>query len=187
MKKITILSLIAVFFIMVGCKTKKSDEADIERSRLLEMLEGLYDENGVLVSHTAAEEAISAFRVFGNNYPEDSLALVFHTYSGDISEMLGKYALSREIFIEIAELHPEDEIIPYIYYRIGTLSNDELEDTETAEYYFNLIITEYPDNEFADGARFGIETLGMDKEEQLEYLLEKSAKIVADSIAEEQV
>lgn len=178
MKSIAILPLSFLLLFAFACNFggKKELNVDEERAKVTELRKELYDNNSVLSSKKVAEEAIEVFRALGKNFPSDSMALPFHIEAAEIAWTLQKYTLSAEIFREIADLHPANESLPYIYVRLGSLYNDKLNDTTMAKSYFNMVIENYPGDEFYQSALFGIETLGMDEDEQFKVILKKQAE-----------
>lgn len=145
-----------------------------ERDKVLKIRQELYDKNSVLSSQVVAEKAIVAFRKFGTDFPKDSSALKFHTEAAEIAWSLGKFPQSLEIFKEIIELHPDAASMPYLYLRVAAISNDALKDTVEARKYYTLVLEQYPGSEFRKGAEFGLETLGLNEQEQFDYMMKKA-------------
>ena len=164
--------LIAVMaaVILAGC----AGNVEKERAKVTELRKELYDKNSVYTSHEIAEKAIEAFRAFGKKFPDDTAALKFHTEAAEIAWTMGKHKLSTEIFLEIMDMHPDAGTIPYIGVRLGSIFNDNLRDTAQARKYFTLVLEKYPESDYTEGARFGLETLGMDERQQFEYMLRKA-------------
>ncbi|MFO7721799.1 MAG: tetratricopeptide repeat protein [Bacteroidales bacterium] len=175
MKKIILLFAIAVV-VVSACKPGSNVEK--ERANIIELRNQLYDQNSVLSSQKVAEEAIEAFRAFGKNFPEDSLAMPYHIEAGEIAWTLAQYPLSIEIFQEILGIHPESDMVPYLYLRLGSIYNDAMKDTINAKKYYMLLLENYPQSEFSEGAQFGLETLGMSEKEQFDHLMEKAGQPV---------
>lgn len=166
------LMVVAVFaaVLLAGC----ANNVEKERAKVTELRKELYDKNSVLSSQEVADKAIEAFRAFGNKFPEDTAALKFHTEAAEIAWTIGKHKLSTEIFLEILELHPDARTIPYIGVRLGSIFNDNLRDTAQARKYFTLVLEKYPESDYSEGARFGLETLGMDERQQFDYMLRRA-------------
>jgi tetratricopeptide (TPR) repeat protein len=160
-----------------GCKERADKQLERDRERILELDRSLYDKTGNLPGYIVAEEAIVAFREFGNNYPEDSLALPFHIKAGDIAFTLGKIKTVTEIYGEILTLYPSGDHTPYLYLRLGNLYNDELQDTVTARIYFERLIAEYPEGKRAEDAATMLEMLGLSIEEQMEVIKRRNREI----------
>jgi TolA-binding protein len=177
MKKIILLFAIAAV-VVTACKP--GGNVDKERAKIIELRKQLYDQNSLLNSMSVAEEAIEAFRTFGKKFPTDSLALPYHIEAGEIAWTLAKFPQSIEIFEEIAGLHPDSDMLPYVYLRLGSIYNDALKDTANSRKYYTMLIEQYPDSEFSEGAQFGLETLGMSEKEQFDYLLGKSGQLVVE-------
>jgi outer membrane protein assembly factor BamD (BamD/ComL family) len=181
MKKIILFFAMATFMFS-ACNF--FDNVNKDRERMYELRKQLYDKNSLLTSYEAADAAIEAFRAFGNKYPKDTAALPFHIEAAEIAWTMTKFPLSIEIFEEIVALHPESDLLPYVYLRLGSIYNDAIKDTVNAKKYYTLLLEKYPESDFVEGAQFGIETLGMTEKEQFDYLLRKSGQEVAEEVTE---
>jgi len=180
MKRITIALLACIIVLAAGCNRGPKLNVDEERGKVQQLRKELYDKNSLLSSYDVAKEAIEKFRAFGQNFPEDSLALPFHIEAAEIAWTLGEYRLSVEIYEEIAELHPDSDSMPYVYTRLGSIYNDKLKEPETAEKYYSIVVEQYLAwSEFFPSAKFGLETLGMSEDEQFRVILRKQAEAEA--------
>jgi outer membrane protein assembly factor BamD (BamD/ComL family) len=177
-KKLFSVSILFSLLFLLGC----NGNADKERAKVTELRKTLYDKNSILASHEVAEKAIVEFRNFGKKFPKDSAALRFHTESAEIAWTIGQHKLSTEIFKEIMDIHPDAENMPYICIRLGSIYNDNLRDTAEAKKYFQMVLDKFPGSEFVKGAKFGLETLGMDERQQFDYMLRKN-NITRDSLS----
>jgi outer membrane protein assembly factor BamD (BamD/ComL family) len=175
MKRILMATLAILLLTTIACNRKAGLEK--EKARLAELRAQLYDKNSTLASQKIADEAIVEFRAFGNAFPDDSMGIRYHIEAAEIAWTVAKYPTSLEIFKEIVDLHPKTEMLPYLYLRIGAISNDALRDTATARKYYTMVIEKFPNGEYTEGAQFGLETLGMSEEEQFKIILMKSSRL----------
>lgn len=181
MKRFTTVLIASVFILAAGCNRGPKLNVDEEREKVQQLRKELYDKNSLLSSYDVAKEAIEKFRAFGLNFPEDSLAQPFHIEAAEIAWTMGEYRLSVEIYEEIAKLHSDSESMPYVYTRLGSIYNDKLKDSETAEKYYSIVVEQYPEDEFVASAKFGLETLGMSEDEQFRVILRKQAEAEANA------
>lgn len=178
-RRFTMVFLLTVMLMMVmGCGQNKQKKM---RDEMIALKKELYNTNSTLSSYDVAEKAISTFRTYATQYPEDSISLEYHIEAGYIAWALSQYPLSLEIYKEIIDLHPGNDRMPFLYLRIGSIANDDLKDTITAKKYYEMLMADYPTSEFAKGAETGLKTLGMDVDEQLRYILQQQASN-ADSL-----
>ncbi len=171
MKKVWIIFVIIVIFVLAVGGLYLYEKNKVERIR-----KELYDANGVLKSYPDTEKAVAAFRSFSNKFywvPFDKQTLPYHIEAGELAWTLGKMPLSLDIFMEVMKVHPKNDMTPYLYLRVASIANDAMKDTVMAREYYTKLLDEYPKSEFAEGARFGIETLGMNEEEQFLYIMRK--------------
>ncbi len=169
---IALICILLIFIVMPRYNLSR------ERKKVIKINESLYDKTGTIPGHVIAEEAIDAFREFGRRHPKDSIALPYHIKAGDLAFTLGKFSQSAEIFNEILTIYPQNNQMPYVYLRLGALYNDKLNDTVQAKAFYNRILDEFPDDPFVESALFGLETLGLNEDEQLRVILNKNAAAV---------
>lgn len=179
MKK-TILIVALLSLILSACQNSNRDK-DLEAIVLLE--ETLYDQNGMPASMGQAEEAINAFNSFIDAYPEDSLRAVYIKKCAKLCQTIGKFDQSVEMFSIILNDYPQDPDRAIVMFQTAMISNDNLGDTATAGKYYRMFMAEFPDSPHFDGARMGVETLGMTEEEFTEYFL--LTKVTSDTVMTE--
>ncbi len=175
-----VLMMVGLPLLFLSCIEQKVDQQSIDRARVLELDSLLHDRTGNLPGFKVAEEAIVAFRAYGNNYPDDTLAAPYHLKAAHLAFTLGQYKLSADIFSEVVSLHPETTELPYIYTRLGSLFNDHLNDTARARTYFTMIIENFPGDPYVESAQFGLETLGMDQDEQFKIIQQRNAMLAEE-------
>jgi outer membrane protein assembly factor BamD (BamD/ComL family) len=167
------LSIVLVVAVMVSCNSPEK-QLKRDRARVLEVENALHAPDQNLPGMKAAEEAIVVFREFANKYPQDSMAFLYHVKAADIAFTLQQYPVSAEIFEEITEKYPQREGFAYVYLRLGSLYNDKLQDTARARTYFTRILSEYPNNQYVESAKFGLEFLGLNERQQMEVILQRN-------------
>jgi tetratricopeptide (TPR) repeat protein len=172
-----VMVMVTVPLLMVSCGDKKVDQQAEDWGRVLELDSMLDDRTGNIPGLKVAEEAMAAFRSYGNNYPEDTLAIPFHLKAAHLAFTLGNYQMSADIFNEVVSIHPEAEEMPYIYIRLGTLYNDHLNDTVLARTFYTKVLDDFPDDPYVESALFGLETLGMNPDEQFVIIRRKAGQL----------
>jgi outer membrane protein assembly factor BamD (BamD/ComL family) len=178
------LSLMVIGALMLSCNSPEKELAR-DRAHLLEVEAALHTHNHNLPGMKAAEEAIVVFRAFANKYPKDSVAFLYHVKAADIAFALQQYPVSAEIFEEVLEKHTQREGFAYVYLRLGSLYNDKLQDTVLAKRYFHRIISEYPNNQYVESAKMGLEYLGLNEQQQLDAILKKNQELGQEEVTEE--
>lgn len=170
--------LITIIALLFSCSNPVKEKKRLW-ARVLEVEAALHTPNQNFPGMKAAEEAIVVFREFATKYPQDSMAFFYHVKAADIAFTLQQYPVSGEIFEEVLEKHSQREGFAYVYLRLGSLYNDKLQDTAKARIFFNRILSEYPNNQYVESAKFGLDHLGMNEQQQLETILQRNKELEA--------
>jgi outer membrane protein assembly factor BamD len=147
-----LLAFVGALFICSGCawsepSVEKSDEELVE--------EGVdYFESG------SYKKAIESFEKLRDWYPFSRYAILAELKIADAHFNLESYADAIFAYEEFEQLHPRNEAIPYIIYRIGrsyfnqidTLDRDQSNATKALDVYRRLL-TQYPEDAYASMAR----------------------------------
>ena len=91
-------------------------------------------------------------------------------YHGQVVKSLTEeqnYNKAIEFYSKVYKEYPDSSQAPNSLFMIGFLKANELEQLDSARYYYNLFIEKYPDNEMAVSAKAEIENLGIPAEEIL--------------------
>ena len=161
MKFIFILLILITFIFSSGCKSKKEelivlDSKDLESQMIEAYNAGLkaLEEGDVLF-------AAKNFNIVENIYPQSIWAprsILMAAYSYYSQDYYGDSISELKRFIKN---YPENESTPYAYFLLATcyyeLIVDEKKDLSSisqSKKYFNLILKEYPNTDFALDAKF---------------------------------
>lgn len=101
-------------------------------------------------------DAYERFREFRKMYPDHKRAYNARYFVGECLYLKEQVPEAVEIFNEIVKL--QGSKTPDAYMMLGN-SNLKLEDTEQARFYWNKLVTEYPDHELAPLAAYKIQNL----------------------------
>jgi TolA-binding protein len=94
--------------------------------------------------------------------------------AAEIANLLKTYPKALSLFDWLIEEYPEYEKTPSaLFIKAFTLEN-ELKNEEQARLAYELFLEKYPDNGFADDARFSLENLGKSPEEVLKMIEERN-------------
>ena len=106
----------------------------------------------------ANSTARKAFERFLTAHPHHSMAPHAKYYLADILAQENRLDEAIDVFLEITELFPTAERVPYALYRVGVLYI-ELEDLDQARSYLELVVNTYPDSGAALVARERLEEI----------------------------
>jgi tol-pal system protein YbgF len=99
-----------------------------------------------------------AFERFLTAYPNHAMAPHAKYYLADILTQENRLDEAIDAFLEITELFPTAERVPFALYRIGVLYI-ELEDLEQGRIYLQRVVNTYPDSGAALVARERLEEI----------------------------
>ncbi len=104
------------------------------------------------------------------NYRAKALFEIGKLYHGQVVKSLTEeQSLNKAIkfYSKVYKEYPDSSQAPNSLFMIGFLKANELEQLDSARFYYNLFIEKYPDNEMAVSAKAEIENLGIPAEEIL--------------------
>lgn len=147
-----LLAFVSVLFICSGCAWS---EPSVEKSA-----EELVEEGVDHFESGSYKKAIESFEKLRDWYPFSRYAILAELKIADAHFNLESYADAIFAYEEFEQLHPRNEAIPYIIYRIGrsyfnqidTLDRDQSNATKALEVYRRLL-TQYPEDAYASMAR----------------------------------
>ena len=116
--------------------------------------------NAALTQHRRGSNSTArlAFERFLTAYPNHSMAPHAKYYLADILAQENRLDEAIDAFLEITELFPTAERVPFALYRVGILYI-ELEDLDQARSYLERVVNTYPDSGAALVARERLEEI----------------------------
>jgi len=79
--------------------------------------------------------------------------------SGMKNKNFGNYYFANKQFFKLYENYPNHELAPRALYNIGWLYENDLNNVDSALYYYDIILNEYPNSEYAEELRLPIAQL----------------------------
>ncbi len=79
--------------------------------------------------------------------------------SGMKNKNFGNYEFANKQFFKLYEKYPNHELAPRAIYNIGWTYEHDLGNVDSAIYYYDIILVEYPNSEYADELRLPIAQL----------------------------
>jgi outer membrane protein assembly factor BamD len=100
--------------------------------------------------------AVESFEKLKEWYPFSDLSILAELKIADAYYHMEKYAEASQWYLEFENLHPNNEVIPYVIYQTGRCSFDQLEKIDQDPSFgrkalsiFSRLIREYPDDPHA--------------------------------------
>ena len=166
MKYIFKFLLILIFSFLISCGSKKEKEVDIKGLDLeAEMIEA-YKEGLKALEEGDVLFAAKNFNAVENLYPQSiwaSRSILMAAYSYYSQDYYGDAISELKRFIRN---YPTNENLVYAYFLLGTcyyeLIVDEKKDLSSllnSKKYFNIVLNEYPNTDFALDAKFKLDLI----------------------------
>ncbi len=154
-------------------KDKKNGE-----STLNEMIEAIKDDiytdsTKVRVSAGKARKLVGLYELYVATHPEDAKS---GDYLYTAYELANSARMYREAVKAVENLnadYPDHPKAPTALFLTGYLYENELRNTDKAKKIYEDFLEKYPDNEFAESAKFALANLGKPADQLLKELQEK--------------
>lgn len=175
------MSLLAIS--LISCKPNKEDlKANI--SELEAKLEASIKTN---IDIQAANTLLESYDDYIVYFQEDSLAEEYLYRAGELALNMKK-TITAEKYLELYENNYDSG--PHsveVLFHLANLNENQKADIVTAEKYYNLVISKFPESNFAKISSQALTTLGKTPDEILEMLKAKANKAETDSAIVETV
>ena len=166
MKFIFILLILITFLFSSGCKSKKEEQIVLDSKDLESQMTEAYNKGLKALEEGDVLFAAKNFNIVENIYPQSIWAprsILMAAYSYYSQDYYGDSISELKRFINN---YPENESTPYAYFLLATcyyeLIVDEKKDLSpllNSKKYFNIVINEYPNTDFALDARFKLDLI----------------------------
>jgi len=119
---------------------------------------------------------VDACEAFALSAPEDPRAPEFLFDAAEIAKLLKTYSKSLGLYDWLIEKYPNYTKTPSaLFIKAFTLEN-ELGQEDEAKAAYELFLEKYPNDDFADDAKFSLENIGKSPDEVLKAIEAKNAK-----------
>lgn len=163
-------ALIAGIVLISACSNPQND-----RKAAIKALEDeLYSDETKMVDRAKANELISTYVAFVDEFPNDAGSPEILFKAGDMAMNLNQGRRAIEIFDRIIQNYPDFGKTPQCLFLKGYIYENDLGDLEKAKMIYEEFLQKYPDDEFADDAEISIQNLGKTPEELIREFEEKA-------------
>ncbi|MBI1996439.1 MAG: outer membrane protein assembly factor BamD [Deltaproteobacteria bacterium] len=147
--------------------------------------EGLYEDGTRYMTEKKYARAIDAFTKIKTDHPFSPLVTQAELQAADALYLNQQYPEAINAFKEFQSMHPTNENIPFVTYRLGQAHFDQFsstdrdqKNTEIAKGYFETVIAKYPKSPYAAEAKQKLA-------KAIEYLSEHDFNIAAFYLQQE--
>ncbi len=160
--------LVILGFTLAACS---SPEPKVNKGKLESRLSGLMDS---LNSPDHKQVFLTLTDSFSQAFPFDSSTAVFVNQAAKICTRIGNYEKAVTYRSFIIHHFPDYPKKADLLFGIGFMYNNELDQKDSAEKYYNWLISEYPDHEMVESAQFELDHLGEDESTIIEQFKKKN-------------
>jgi tetratricopeptide (TPR) repeat protein len=122
-----------------------------------------------------ASEAVQYYTQFASVFPQDSNSAMFLFRASDIEcNAMHLYDQALAHLQQITEKHPEFRKLPVVYFQIGVIYDDNLNDDVKAKVAYEKFLEKFPDHPLASQVKALIGYLGKTNEELLKEFEKKN-------------
>jgi TolA-binding protein len=164
----SVLSLILIAFIFIGCSSKKSDEE-------------LFNEAKTNTEEGKIPEAVATYEELIKEYPDsksapEALTNLASIYQNKLVKNISETESLQEaakLFRQIYDVYPESEFAPMGLFMAGFVLANELDMYNEATETYNLFMKTFPEHELAGSAKEELDNMGLTPEEILQKNIAK--------------
>ena len=158
-----ILIIIVGTLFSCGSKTKSDTKNEDLKSQIVEKEKETYSSDSLNLD--LANELITMYLAYANEFPQDSLAPEYLFKAAEISMNINKAKNSIDYLTEIENNYKNyDKYVATLFLKAFILEN-YLKNFEDAEKYYSIVVEQYPEHSLAQDAEAAISFLGIDDEE----------------------
>lgn len=154
---------------------------ELQMQERLAYLEGkmFSDEADITVKNKTvfAKEAFRLYTEYAKMFPEDSLNESFLYKASDLAMNLKMYDDAMICFNNLQQHYPNFEHMDVVYLMKGELFGDQYKQKDSAQFYFEKLINEFPTSAYKQSAQDrlnNMDMMGMSEAELIEFLEKKN-------------
>lgn len=170
MKKLIIGMTIATLSLsLIMCSSSKKELT----GQIEELKESLFGENSGRLNVNKADELISAYMRYADEYPDDKMTPEYIFNAGEMCMNMNKPQMAIQLYDRILNSYPGYARAPQSLFLKGYIYENLLKDLPAAKKIYEEFLSKYPDDDFADDAEMSIKNLGKSPEELIREFDEK--------------
>ena len=175
-----IVPIVVILCVITACNNQGNTGSENEVSAL-DSLEALVF--ATQEAKTDSKTAMNLVREYAKYYKAhqpDSLAIDRLFKAGEISMGIGQGNLAVKYFRTISDDHSEFYKVAEARFLLGFCSENLVNDTAQARFFYNKFIEAHPEHHLAKDAEYSIQNLGLSDEDLIKMFEEKLANQEAD-------
>ncbi len=151
----TKILLLAICAFILSCGNPKTELA----SKIEDMAFKVYNDSTKRIDNEMAKEYIVACEEYASKFPTDTLAPVLLLKAAETSRNIRDYDTALKIYDQIINDFPTYEKAPQAMFLKAFTVDDNMGKKEEAKVIYENFLEKYPDDDFAESARFMLDNL----------------------------
>lgn len=169
------LFLFTVVILMASCSespapTIQQDPAMIAMQKTIQDAEQALKLDNEKLNVPAARDLISQYIAYANQYHHDTLAGEFLLRAASLSVGTGNYPQAVDLLINYYDGFPVGKRHAEAAFTVAFVYDEYLKDADRAAKYYQAVIDNHPESEYARQAEGALRLVGMSDEELLKFL-----------------
>jgi len=186
MKKLLILlALVPMFY--WGCNHTGNENTMTGRDSALATIQNLehklYADSSQTINPSFATETMIAYARFAHDFPSDTLSPEMLFKAAEIARAIHNGQEAVLYYDRICQNYPNYEKAPTALFLKAFTYENVLKDTVNAKMSYKAFLKKYPDNQFADDAKYSLKYLGKTPEELIQ-MFEGNAEDTTENSAQ---
>ncbi len=176
MKKIIVYCLLFIVYCFSSCSSGTKKETN-ERAAMISSIDSLgkkmFDKQTMQFDKNLAFKGISSYDEFVKKFPNDSLSAEYLFRKADLQRGVGDNRGAIITLGDICKKYSTYKNNPECIFFQGYYYQEFFNDTTSAKYYYNELISKYPTNGFVDDAKALMGMFGKSEEQIIKEFEQK--------------
>lgn len=165
--------IVAFLFVLTACNNSENSGHENQTSALDSLEALVYAGKDVKSDSKTAMNLVREYAKYYQAYQPDSLAVDRLFKAGEVSMGIGQGNLAVKYFRTISDDHSEFYKVAETRFLLGFCSENLVNDTAQARFFYNKFIEAHPEHHLAKDAEYSIQNLGLSDEDLIKMFEEK--------------
>ena len=170
MRKLFCISFMALVFVSCGQGEKAAQENIDQLNRQL-------SDSPLEEQKELANQLLETYRTFETDFPKSELNAEYLFRRAELNKGLGEAQLAVQNLRRLNKEYPKHDKSGTALFLIAFTFHDDLQNSDSAAFYFEKFIEEYPEHQLKDDAQAYLQLINLSDEELLQFIQEKNDTI----------
>jgi tetratricopeptide (TPR) repeat protein len=175
--KQSILLLLSLSVFMMSCNSPElKDEKTLAIEKITALELQAFDDEQLSYNHKVALETIKEYQIFIEKYPQDSASIEYMYMGAQLCKSINLFGEAVRKYKAFADTYPTDPRAAKALFMVGMIYETDLKDTDKAKEAYELFVSQFPNHDLVDDAKFLIQNLSLSDDDLIKMLEERSKK-----------